>query len=52
MNQTMNSQTDVEVEAHRDFPPDAADHDPDDPRERELEADDGTPEEAGYGYGV
>lgn len=52
MNQTVNSHTDVEGGALHDFPPDANDHDPDAPCERELDADDGTPEEAGYGHGV
>ena len=42
-------QTDAEV---RRFEPPPEGADPDDPDDRELDADDRTPEEAGYGYGV
>jgi hypothetical protein len=40
------------TEAETRMPPDPPGDDPDDPRECELEADERTPEEAGYGYGV
>ena len=50
MNQSVNSQTDVDAGARRDCPPEV--DDPDSPRECDLDADDRTPEEAGYGYGV
>ena len=49
MNESMNSQTEAEARPHER--PGAGD-DPDDPRECELEAEERTPEEAGYGYGV
>jgi hypothetical protein len=50
VNQSVNVQTEGDARVRHD-PPDDPD-DPDDRRERELDADDRTPEEAGYGYGV
>ena len=50
MNESMNTPTESETRMPSG-PPGTGD-DPDNPRECELEADERTPEEAGYGYGV
>lgn len=50
MNESATPQTEAEVRTRFEPPTESAD--PDDPGARELDADDRTPEEAGYGYGV
>jgi hypothetical protein len=50
VNESMNTPTESETRMPPEPP--GAGNDPGDPRECELEADQRTPEEAGYGYGV
>ena len=50
VSESATTQTEAEVRSRFEPPTEGAD--PDGPAERELDADDDTPEEAGYGYGV
>jgi len=50
VNESATPQTETEVRTRFEPPTESAD--PDDPDACELDADDRTPEEAGYGYGV